>query len=64
MSDLSPLSPLTNYPAPVRDAALRRFQLLRPHLEDGVALTSLAKQYAVPCGPCSAGSIGITSMDW
>lgn len=27
---------------------MRRFQLLRPHLEDGVALTSLARQHEIP----------------
>lgn len=45
---VSDLSPLTNYPAVTRAAALRRFQLLRPCLEDGVPLTALAQQHAVP----------------
>lgn len=44
---VSDLSPLTNYPAVTRAAALRRFQLLRPHLEDGVSLTTLAKRHEI-----------------
>ena len=48
VSDLSALSPLTNYPVGTRAAALRRFQFLRAHLEDGVPLTALALQHEIP----------------
>src|SRR4051794_18117002 len=40
--------PLTDYSEVARTTALARFQQLRPHLEDGVPLTHLARQHEVP----------------
>ena len=39
---------LADYSEQARTQALERFQLLRPHLEDGVALSALARQHDVP----------------
>ena len=38
-----------------RDQAMARWQVLRPHIEDGVPLTRLAGQAESPPGRCSGG---------
>ena len=42
------LAPLTGLSEARRDRALARWQVLRPHVEDGVALARLAADYGVP----------------
>lgn len=39
---------LADYSEQARAQALERFQLLQPHLEDGVVLSTLARQHDVP----------------
>jgi putative transposase len=39
---------LADYSEQARTQALTRFQLLRPHLEDGIALNALARQHDMP----------------
>src|SRR4051812_2314121 len=48
--DTPPATPhlLADYSEQERTQALARFQLMRPHLEDGVALSALARQHSVP----------------
>src|SRR3954451_19252382 len=48
--DTPPATPhlLADYSEQERTQALARFQLMRPHLEDGVALSALARQHDVP----------------
>ena len=43
-----PTDSLTTLSEDERDAALRRFEALRPHLQDGVALTEAARAANVP----------------
>jgi putative transposase len=40
--------PLTELPEPMRRRALDRYQALRPHLEDNLPLTQVAKEASVP----------------
>ena len=47
-----PTDSLTTLAEAERDAALRRFEALRPHLQDGVALTEAATAANVPVRFC------------
>jgi putative transposase len=48
MPDPPPDASLANLPAAARQQALERFKLIRPFLEEGVQLTEIAHQHAIP----------------
>jgi putative transposase len=48
MPDPPPDASLANLPADARQQALERFKLIRPFLEEGVQLTEIAHQHAIP----------------
>ena len=50
-----PTDSLTTLAEAEHDAALRRFEALRPHLQDGVALTEVATAANVPVRFCRSG---------
>ena len=47
-----PTDSLTTLAEAERDTALRRFEALRPHIQDGVALTAAATAADVPVRLC------------